>query len=88
MIEDEGFERLRVLFAEDMAEKVRSLRSLMREANWPEIGKIAHQIGGTARSFGYPEISDVANELERSTGRISLEEATLLVDKISEKFVL
>ena len=85
---DEGFEELKTLFTEDMAEKIRSLQKAVADSNWDAISRISHQIGGTAKSFGYPEISTFAHELERSAGKISLEDAAGLVKKISDIFVL
>jgi HPt (histidine-containing phosphotransfer) domain-containing protein len=88
MNRDDGFEELRTMFAEDLAEKIKALQAALTDSNWESIVKISHQIGGTAKSFGYPEISAAAHELERSSGKISLEEAAVLVKKISELFVL
>jgi len=85
---DDGFEELRTMFAEDLAEKIKALQVALTNSNWDSITKISHQIGGTAKSFGYPEISAAAHELERSSRKISLEEAAVLVKKISEMFVL
>ncbi len=88
MSDDSGFEELRNLFAEDLAEKIKTLQTALVNSNWDTICKISHQIGGTAKSFGYPEISTTAHELERSVGKISLQDAAVLVNKISEMSVL
>ncbi len=88
MTRDDGFEELRTMFAEDLAEKVKALQAALANSNWDCITKISHQIGGTAKSFGFPEISAAAHELERSSRKISLEEAAVLVKKISQMFVL
>ena len=55
MTRDDGFEELRTMFAEDLAEKVKALQAALANSNWDCITKISHQIGGTAKSFGFPE---------------------------------
>ena len=88
MSRDDGFENLRTLFAADLAEKIKTLQAAVRDANWDAIGRISHQIIGTAKSFGYPELSVLAAELERSISKKSLEYSADLVKKISDLFVL
>jgi len=85
---DDGFEELKTLFAEDLAVKIKSLQVAVSDSDWDAISRISHQIGGTAKSFGYAEISAVAHELERSARKISLEDAGELVKKISGMSVL
>ena len=88
MSRDDGFERLRNLFTADLAEKIKSLEAALREAKWDEVNLISHQITGTAKSFGYPEISSVASELEDSVPRRSIQKASDLVKRISDLIVL
>ncbi|HUI31632.1 MAG TPA: Hpt domain-containing protein [Candidatus Acidoferrales bacterium] len=88
MSNDEGFEHLKTLFHDDMAEKIKALQSAVVDSNWDAVGRLSHQIGGTAKSFGYPEISTMAHELERSVRKISLGEVADLVKKISDALVL
>jgi HPt (histidine-containing phosphotransfer) domain-containing protein len=85
---DEGFENLKTLFAADLAEKITALQAALRDANWDGVRSISHQITGTARSFGYPEISGIAGELEHSAGEMSLEHSMGLVKRISDLIVL
>jgi HPt (histidine-containing phosphotransfer) domain-containing protein len=88
MSRDDEFEELRSLFAEDLAEKIKELQKAVANSDHDVICKISHQIGGSAKSFGYPEVSELAHELERSARGISLEDAAVLVKKMSEAFVL
>jgi len=85
---DDAFEELKTLFAEDLAGKVRALQDAVTASDWEAISKISHQIGGTAKSFGYPEVSSLAHELERTAREISLGDAAALVKKISDALVL
>jgi len=88
---DKAFEKLKSSFAKDLAEKVKALQKAVtgthpinKTCDWEMVGRIAHQIKGTARSFGYSEISIVADELEQSVGKKSLEYTTGLVRRISD----
>jgi len=85
---EDSFESLKTLFETDLAEKIRVLETAICDANWETIGRVSHQISGTAESFGYPDITDVAVELERSVGKRSLDYSADLVKRISELFVL
>ncbi len=88
MSEEEGFEQLRKKFLEDLAVKVKNLEAAVAESNWDAISRISHQIGGSAKSFGYPDVSAAARELERSVRKISLIDAAGLVKKILDNSVL
>ncbi len=88
MNRDDGFENLRTLFAADLLEKIEALQAALRDANWEGVNSISHQITGTAKSFGYPEISRVAAELEHSAGEKRLDHSIGLVKKISDLIVL
>ena len=91
MKRDETFEKLKSLFIADLKEKIKTLLGTIGDANlangvcdWETVDKIAHQIKGTAKSFGYSEISTVADELERSVAKKSLEYSAGLIEKISD----
>lgn len=87
-MKDQSFEDLKTLFAADLSGKIIALKAAIRDANWDAIRTISHQISGVATSFGYPEISMLASELERSVEQNSLDYSADLVKKISELFVL
>ncbi|MGO9482882.1 MAG: Hpt domain-containing protein [Candidatus Kryptoniota bacterium] len=91
MKKDEAFEKLKGLFTADLKDKIKTLNGVIvgnppvnGACDWETVAQIAHQIKGTARSFGYSEISMVADELERSVAKRSLEYSTSLVKKISD----
>ncbi len=88
MTRDDGFEDLRTLFTADLLEKLKALEAAVRDADWDEVSAIAHKIRGTAKSFGYPEVSSVAADLERSSEEKSLEYSASLVKRISDLIVL
>ncbi len=88
MSRDDSFEDLRTLFAADLLKKVKALQAALRDANWDQIDRISHQIIGTAESFGYPEISAVASELQQSASEKRLDSSEDLLKKISDLIVL
>ena len=88
MKKDDGFENLKTLFAADLKEKIQILQAALRDANWDGVNLISHQISGTAKSFGYPEISRFAAELEHLADEKSLDRSMGLVKKISDLIVL
>ncbi|HYC98393.1 Hpt domain-containing protein [Brevundimonas sp.] len=51
-------ELLRALFIERCRTDLERLRRL--ESDDPDLGPIAHQLAGSAGSFGYPEVSEAA----------------------------
>ena len=88
MNRDDSFENLKTLFAAELAEKIKTLQAAVRDANWDTIGRISHQIRGTAKSFGYSEVSVLAAELEQAVAQKSLDYSADLVKRISDLFVL
>jgi len=88
---DKAFESLKKSFAADLEGKVKTLQLTIADSNfggkkcdWETIFRIAHQIRGTARSFGFSEISMAAGELEQSVAKKSLEHTARLVRRISD----
>lgn len=54
----DSLELLRGLFIERCRTDLERLRRL--DADDPDLGRMAHQLAGSAGSFGYPEISEAA----------------------------
>lgn len=88
MSQDYSFEDLKNLFCADLGEKVKSLEAAVSTGNWETVGRISHQIKGTAKSFGFAEISYLAAELEQSAAQKKPEYSADLVRKISDRSVL
>jgi len=91
LAKDTGFENLKKSFTVDLGEKVKVLRTAVGDfdssskgCDWETVGRIAHQIRGTAKSFGFSEISTTADELEQFAAKRSLEQTVRLVRRISD----
>jgi len=85
---DYTFEELKALFAADLSQKMKVLQDAVGNGSWETISRISHQIKGTAKSFGFTNISALAAELEQSIAQNRLELAPGLVKKISDASVL
>lgn len=70
MVLDDEFDELRREFLDEAAGKIREIRDLYQEKFPPEkqqverITYLAHQLKGAGGSYGFPEISRDAAELE------------------------
>jgi HPt (histidine-containing phosphotransfer) domain-containing protein len=61
---DEEFREFVILFVGELPEKILPFRQKLSERKWAELGLIAHQMKGSAGSYGFGEISEAALELE------------------------
>jgi len=86
--QENSFEELKKLFAADLTEKVKLLQVAVRETNWETIARISHQIKGTAKSFGFTEVSVLADELEQSAAQKMFEKTVEIIREISDRSVL
>ncbi len=62
---DESFAQLVELFVRELGDDVASLRKLLAGGELEELGRLAHQLKGSCGSYGFPELSKRAAELER-----------------------
>ena len=54
------------LALEEAAGKAGSIERAARDAEWPEVARIAHQIKGSAGGYGFPTITEAAERLEKA----------------------
>ncbi|MCA9246056.1 MAG: Hpt domain-containing protein [Planctomycetales bacterium] len=54
------------LYVEEMPERIASVQQLRDAKNWPDLGRLAHQIKGSAGSYGFDEITPFAYRLEQA----------------------
>ena len=53
-------------FVAELPERLARMRSAACADNLPEVGRLAHQLKGAGGSYGFPQISAAARELERA----------------------
>ena len=64
--DDPGFAGLVELFVSELGEEVDALRRALLASDAQELARLAHQLKGSCGSYGFPELSRRAAELERA----------------------
>jgi len=64
-VKDESFAQLVELFVHEIGDDITELRRLFGESKLQELARLAHQLKGSCGSYGFPELSRRAAELER-----------------------
>lgn len=59
-------EQLRCSYLRSLAEKLQALEAAVAARNFKEIVLYGHQLKGSGRSYGFPEISDVGARIEEA----------------------
>jgi HPt (histidine-containing phosphotransfer) domain-containing protein len=53
------------MFVDEMHDRVERLEELLRIAEWEELGRFAHQLKGACGSYGFAELTPLAERLEK-----------------------
>ncbi len=61
---DTTLSKLVELFVDEMPDRVQNITTLLKQANWEELRRAAHQIKGAAGSYGFDAISPTAGVVE------------------------
>ena len=61
---DTTLSKLVELFVDEMPDRVQNLTTLLKQANWEELRRAAHQLKGAAGSYGFDAISPTAGVVE------------------------
>ena len=64
-VKDQSFAQLVELFVRELGDDVEALRKLHATGQREELQRLAHQLKGSCGSYGFPELSKRAAELER-----------------------
>ena len=51
-------------FVGELPDRLAALREALRDRDWDRLVVLAHQLKGAGGSYGYPEISEAARQLE------------------------
>lgn len=54
------------MFVDEMPDRVERLEELLRIAEWEELGRFAHQLKGACGSYGFAELTSLAERLEKA----------------------
>ena len=66
LLQDAVMQPLVAVFLERLPGRVLEMQVALNEQDWQTLARCAHQIKGTAASFGYPDLTDQAAALEKS----------------------
>ena len=61
---DEDLAEIVEMFVDEMPGRVQTLRSQFEQSDWDELRRTAHQLKGSAGSYGFEQITPSAAELE------------------------
>lgn len=64
LLDDAVMQPLVQVFLERLPERVLNMEQALANDDWPLLARYAHQVKGTAASFGYPALTASARELE------------------------
>ncbi|HEX4070313.1 MAG TPA: Hpt domain-containing protein [Planctomycetaceae bacterium] len=80
--DDEDFVELLRAFADTIPEKQQTVLELRRAGSFDELRRWAHQLKGAAGGYGFPELTEVAAELEQACKAQDADRITLGVDSV------
>lgn len=53
------------LFVQELPERLANLERCLDQGNWPELARFSHQLKGAGGSYGFPQLTPVAAQLEQ-----------------------
>ena len=65
LLEDPEFKAIVNRFLERLPNKMAEMAKAREESNWTRLQSLAHELKGTGGSFGYPQLSKFATQLEQ-----------------------
>ena len=54
------------MFVDEMPDRISTLQELMAAGDWEELGRFAHQMKGACGSYGFDQLTPLAERLEKS----------------------
>lgn len=87
LLDDAVMQPLVVIFLQRLPETIQNMDHAQQGCDWTALARYAHQIKGTAGSFGYPDLTDQAAALEKCLKAGDIESAADLFANI-KKYVL
>ena len=80
---DPDFVELVEIYVSDIPARVATCVGFVESQNWPELKRFAHQIKGSAGSYGFGQITAIAALLEAALAReTELEQKTKLAEDL------
>jgi len=73
-----GFDELVEMYVESIPDKINALLQSSAAREWDALATVAHQIKGSAESYGFAEITPYAADLERASKEDDSDEEAIL----------
>ena len=70
-------------FLSGLPDSVSDIRAALIRADWPALALEAHKLRGTAGSFGFPEVSDAAAEIETLVHEAPADRTRLAIERLA-----
>lgn len=81
MATDTEYQEMAAHFRKGLPDRLTELSNAGNEARWEDVRRLAHQLKGVAASFGMPEVTRIAGDLEFQATRSATQEVfSLLAD--------
>lgn len=84
--EDPGAIDLIKRFVNNFAEFIKNIEQSIQKYDWDNLSDILHQLKGTGGNFGYPAISELAEEMELYTIKQNETELNRLLSKLKSVY--
>ena len=81
------FEELLPNFLEDRIKLVNEMQELIKKNDYNEIKSLAHQIAGSAGSFGFHKTTDLASQIESCIDQKQLDELATMITELKSSLV-
>lgn len=65
LVDDDIVRTLIPQFSVNLSRYVGEIESFAKNADWPSVKTLAHQLKGTGGGYGFPAVSEIAGQLER-----------------------
>ena len=86
ILDQEFMEELKQEFIQKLKDEFPKIPELLEKGNFMEIRRIAHDIKGTAGTFGFDEGSEIAKELQYASENQEAEKVNEFMKKLSDYF--
>lgn len=69
--DDPDMQEIITMFVQEMPERVEQLQQSWRASEFDLVKRMAHQLKGAGGGYGYPELGNVAGQLENSLNQLA-----------------
>ncbi|WJG09412.1 ATP-binding protein [Aliiglaciecola sp. LCG003] len=78
----EGYAKLTQQYTASFEDKIIQFRAALSEQNWPILKELLHKLKGSAGSYGFDHISDLAEEIEDALQQNNIPSVNVLMSKM------